>query len=325
MKRIRRLWGSGYSGKVLLALIAVVSLIVLVITLYAIAICGIPIAILGAIALYYSARLRSRILQNQYINRLPGFRENNPKTMMWATVGYLVPLSVLALAILPFGTPSDKPAERVEVAPPTRTVEHQTIYQPSPAATATSTLVKAAKPSNTPRPTNTLRVAQPTATKKPPTAVPTRTSLPTPIPDAVVITERLNVRSGPGINYDVLGTVNEGDALDVTGQSPGGSWIKVETQDGMEGWVSSDLVELNISLQHVPFAPTPPPPVQAAPPTSPPQPTVQANCHPSYPDVCIPPPPPDLDCGDIPYRNFRVVGSDPHRFDGDHDGIGCER
>jgi hypothetical protein len=39
-------------------------------------------------------------------------------------------------------------------------------------------------------------------------------------------------------------------------------------------------------------------------------------------------PPPDLDCGDIPYRNFRVIYTvpdpDPHRFDGDHDGIGCE-
>lgn len=47
-------------------------------------------------------------------------------------------------------------------------------------------------------------------------------------------------------------------------------------------------------------------------------------CDPSYPSVCIPPPPPDLDCRDIPHRRFRVIGRDPHRFDGDHDGIGCE-
>lgn len=51
----------------------------------------------------------------------------------------------------------------------------------------------------------------------------------------------------------------------------------------------------------------------------------QQNCHPAYPDICIAPPPPDLDCGDISSRNFRVVGSDPHRFDGDRDGIGCEQ
>jgi len=48
------------------------------------------------------------------------------------------------------------------------------------------------------------------------------------------------------------------------------------------------------------------------------------TCDPSYPDVCIPPYPPDLNCGDIGYSNFRVIGDDPHGFDGDNDGIGCE-
>jgi hypothetical protein len=48
------------------------------------------------------------------------------------------------------------------------------------------------------------------------------------------------------------------------------------------------------------------------------------SCHPSYPDECIPPPPPDLNCDDVSARNFEVVGSDPHGFDGDNDGIGCE-
>jgi len=52
--------------------------------------------------------------------------------------------------------------------------------------------------------------------------------------------------------------------------------------------------------------------------------TAQRNCDRSYPDVCIPSPPPDLDCDQITHRNFRVVGADPHRFDGDSDGIGCE-
>ena len=55
-----------------------------------------------------------------------------------------------------------------------------------------------------------------------------------------------------------------------------------------------------------------------------PSPPPSGRCDPSYPDVCIPPPPPDLDCADVPYTNFRVVGADPHRFDGDGDGIGCE-
>ena len=48
------------------------------------------------------------------------------------------------------------------------------------------------------------------------------------------------------------------------------------------------------------------------------------NCSPSYPDFCIPPPPPDLDCKDIAGKNFTVLAPDPHGFDGDHDGVGCE-
>lgn len=48
------------------------------------------------------------------------------------------------------------------------------------------------------------------------------------------------------------------------------------------------------------------------------------NCDPSYPTVCIPPYPPDLDCKDIPHRRFQVVPPDPHFFDGDFDGLGCE-
>jgi hypothetical protein len=48
------------------------------------------------------------------------------------------------------------------------------------------------------------------------------------------------------------------------------------------------------------------------------------DCDPSYPGVCIPPPPPDLNCKDIPYRRFQVLPPDPHNFDRDGDGIGCE-
>ena len=69
----------------------------------------------------------------------------------------------------------------------------------------------------------------------------------------------------------------------------------------------------------MPFAPAPPTldPTPAA--------TVRGTeCSPAYPGVCIPPPPPDLDCGDIPYRRFSVLPPDPHHFDGDNNGIGCE-
>ncbi len=47
-------------------------------------------------------------------------------------------------------------------------------------------------------------------------------------------------------------------------------------------------------------------------------------CDPAYPEVCIPSPPPDLDCADVSERRFAVVAPDPHRFDADGNGLGCE-
>lgn len=52
--------------------------------------------------------------------------------------------------------------------------------------------------------------------------------------------------------------------------------------------------------------------------------TTLPGCHPSYPTLCLPPPPPDLDCYQIEATNFPVLGSDPHGLDADGDGIGCE-
>jgi hypothetical protein len=80
--------------------------------------------------------------------------------------------------------------------------------------------------------------------------------------------------------------------------------------------VAPNAIELHpvLGFRCLGGSPAPPPPAP--------------GCAASYPDVCIPPPPPDLDCSDISYRNFRVLWNvadpDPHRFDGDHDGLGCE-
>lgn len=53
-----------------------------------------------------------------------------------------------------------------------------------------------------------------------------------------------------------------------------------------------------------------------------------ANCEPSYSDICVPIGSSDLDCGDITARYFEVrwdvPNPDPHGFDGNRDGVGCE-
>ena len=72
----------------------------------------------------------------------------------------------------------------------------------------------------------------------------------------------------------------------------------------------------------MPWVPTEEPWVPTEVPTE----SAGGDCDPSYPTVCIPPiwVSGDLDCGDISYRRFQVVPPDPHNFDGDFDGIGCE-
>ncbi|MFN8526805.1 MAG: hypothetical protein U0821_27190 [Chloroflexota bacterium] len=51
------------------------------------------------------------------------------------------------------------------------------------------------------------------------------------------------------------------------------------------------------------------------------------DCHPSYPEFCIPPAPPDIDCKDIPKKNFTVRRAvedpDPHRLAKKGENVGC--
>ena len=50
-----------------------------------------------------------------------------------------------------------------------------------------------------------------------------------------------------------------------------------------------------------------------------------SNCDfSSYPDFCVPPPPPNLNCDDVEGQDFKVFPPDSHGFDRDKDGEGCE-
>jgi hypothetical protein len=91
--------------------------------------------------------------------------------------------------------------------------------------------------------------------------------------------------------------------------------------NGIELHPAVGLTQLTCRRAGAPPPPPPPPPGGPPPPPS-------GNCHASYPTVCIPPPPPDLNCADVQARNFRVrwdvPDPDPHHFDGNRDGVGCE-
>jgi hypothetical protein len=84
---------------------------------------------------------------------------------------------------------------------------------------------------------------------------------------------------------------------------------------------------LTATFTAVPTSTSTPTSTQVPTPTSPTiTPTRDPNqCAAEYPTVCIPPPPPDLDCPDITFRNFLALPPDRHNFDTDNDQVGCEQ
>lgn len=108
---------------------------------------------------------------------------------------------------------------------------------------------------------------------------------PTPAtPTARVIgTQVLNIRSGPGTNYPVIGQARYGDEGEIVGRSANGDWwaISIPSLPGGIGWVSADFV-LATNAENVPViaAPTPPPPPTPIPITPTPTPMPQATATP---------------------------------------------
>ena len=105
-----------------------------------------------------------------------------------------------------------------------------------------------------------------------PTPAPTPTLAPTSTPSghSLVIQSRVqNVRSGPGLQFDVIGQLPQGTQVRVLGATPDFSWLVIDFQ-GQWGWLAAYLVETfgNRALLPViqpPASPTPAPTSTAAP------------------------------------------------------------
>ncbi len=84
----------------------------------------------------------------------------------------------------------------------------------------------------------------------------------------------VNVRSGPGTNFPVLGTARFGLEGEIIGRSANSRWwvVAVPSAPGGSGWVSADFVAVTDAAD-VPIIASPAPPVVIAPPTPAPTPT----------------------------------------------------
>jgi hypothetical protein len=121
------------------------------------------------------------------------------------------------------------------------------------------------------------QASQPTAV--PPTDTPTPEPTATPQPAEVVVNSPMNIRQGPGTNYNILGSANQGERFPITGKNQAGDWWQISYK-GQPGWVFGQLVTPQNAgavqiAQNIPAPPPPPPPTNTPPPqpTQPPAPT----------------------------------------------------
>lgn len=62
----------------------------------------------------------------------------------------------------------------------------------------------------------------------------------------------LNLRSGPGFNYPVTGSVYQGLQVSAIGRNAANTWLKVRLSDGQEGWLGAQYVQLSIPIGNLP-------------------------------------------------------------------------
>lgn len=103
-----------------------------------------------------------------------------------------------------------------------------------------------------------------TPTPPPPTATqtPTRTSTPNPTPlvQAMVNTDVLNLREGPSTNFPIKSTVKQGDVLSVVGRNSTSDWLLLELDSSVTGWVFAALVQVSVPISDILQVSEPEPP-----------------------------------------------------------------
>jgi hypothetical protein len=165
----------------------------------------------------------------------PARRGMNPVVIGGAVVGVIAVIVIAAVVLLSGGNHGKK-----------------TVVLPT--ATDTST------PTDTPTPTDTAT----------PTSTPTDTPTPTPrTTTATILAERANVRSGPGTDYGVIGSLSRDDDVIVLGVSEDGGWYEVAIPGMGSGWLSAETVRIsgNTNIQVIVLPTATPTPTDTAAPT----------------------------------------------------------
>ena len=162
-----------------------------------------------------------------------------------------------------------------------------------PLPPATNTPVPPA--ANAPAPTATSRPVSPTDT-------------PVSAPHFTVNSAQVNVRTGPGTAFAIVGTVEQDDRFDISGRNAAGDWLEFCCVNGQRGWIYAQLLNVSQETTSLPLA-------QDIPAAQPPAASSGQSCP--------------RNCTEAHNMGMSNMGSDhacyQPKFDQDRDGIGCER
>ena len=72
----------------------------------------------------------------------------------------------------------------------------------------------------------------------------------------------LNVRSGPGVNFQVVEVIARGTQVHMLGRNSASSWVYIQTPGGNTGWVNASYLSSSTPVHTLPVMDGAPPPVQ---------------------------------------------------------------
>ena len=166
---------------------------------------------------------------------------------VWALVGVVFTLSLGGCALPFMGGGAPEPtapvATRVIVPTFTPTPVGEAPATPTPQPTPTvQVLAVAAAPTAGAAVTTTQTLTQTGAVTTTEAAAPASPTA-APEPALEVESDQVNVRSGPGTGFGVVGTVNTGERFDIKGRNEDKSWWLICCVNGKEGWIYGELTD----------------------------------------------------------------------------------
>lgn len=67
-----------------------------------------------------------------------------------------------------------------------------------------------------------------------------------------VVRETPYVRSGPGTNYQIIGSLQDGSTVPVIGRTPDSSWLQVMLPNGQRGWSGAGFLTVSGGVNSIP-------------------------------------------------------------------------